>query len=75
MANTSEAQNPVDQTRFAMATLAACFVKTFNETDPRFAARFESHLGEAYNQVREMPLSHVGVMETLKWTHEMIQGR
>lgn len=76
MTGTSKAKgvDPVDQGRLALATLAACFVKTFSESDAHFAERFDKHLREAYEQLREMPASNVGAMETLKWTSEMIRG-
>jgi hypothetical protein len=67
--------DPVDQGRLALATLAACFVKTFSESDAHFADRFEKHLGEAYNQLRDMPASNTGAMEALVWTREMLRDR
>lgn len=66
---------PVDQTRLALATLAACLVKTLNETDPSFAARFEAHLGDSYHYFRDTGAPNDGVMETLKWTREIIRGK
>ena len=38
---TTKLVDPVDQGRLALATLAACFVKTFSESDAHFADRFE----------------------------------
>ena len=73
--STTKRVDPVDQGRLALATLAACFVKTFSESDAHFVDRLEKHLGEAYNQLREMPAPNVGAMEALKWTREMIQGK
>ena len=72
--STTKRVDPVDQGRLALATLAACFVKTFSASDAQFADSFEKHLGEAYNQLREMPASNIGAMETLRWTREMIRG-
>jgi hypothetical protein len=77
MTDTSAAKrgDPVDQGRLALATLAACFVKTFSESDSQFADRFEKYLSEAYDQLGDMPVSNVGAMETLKWTREMLRDR
>ncbi len=72
--STTRAVDPVDQGRLALATLAACFVKTFSESDAHFVDRFEKHLDGAYNQLRSTPASNTGAMETLKWTREMIRG-
>ncbi|MBD9395463.1 hypothetical protein [Acidovorax sp. ACV01] len=73
--STTKLAEPVDQGRLALATLAACFAKTFSESDTHFADRFEKHLGEAYNQLRDMPASNTGAMETLKWTREMLRDK
>lgn len=77
MTDTSAAKrvDPVDQGRLALATLAACFVKTFSESDSQFADRFEKYLSDAYDQLGDMPVSNVGAMETLKWTREMLRDR
>lgn len=72
---TTKLVDPVDQGRLALATLAACFVKTFSESDAQFADRFETHLGEAYNQLRDMSAANTGAMETLVWTREMLRDR
>lgn len=71
--NSAEHPESVNQNRLALAALAACFVKTFNETDPSFAARFEVHLRESHDHFKDPDHLNEGVMETLKWTHQIMQ--
>lgn len=67
-------ENAIDQTRLTIAALASCFVKAMEEQQPGFRASFEKHLNEHYYEIRDnSKLSHVGAMETLKWTGEFLK--
>ena len=61
--------------KIAMATLAACLVKTLDETDQSFKARFLDRLARAYEEYRnnsEADPTHV--LEVIHWTGEMLNG-
>jgi len=65
--------NPIDQTRLAVAALAACFIKALSEGDRALAARFEENLEKVYKDIRGNELSHLGALETLNWTREFLK--
>ena len=65
--------SPIDQTRLAVAALTACIVQAIGEQDEGFRARFDRNLEKAYKDIRDMELSHIGALETLKWTSEFLQ--
>jgi hypothetical protein len=65
--------NPIDQTRLAVAALAACLVDALGESEPAFQAKFEANLEHAYDNIREMEGSNVGAMEILHWTREFLK--
>ena len=62
------------------AALTACLVKTLNESDPTFQARFNEHLGTAYDkfQNQEGPYTQgagLTELELLSWVKEMLTSR
>ena len=65
--------NPIDQTRYALATLVACLVRALADGTDGLQTRFEANLVKAYDEVREQELSHIGVLETLNWTREILK--
>lgn len=67
------AKEGLDQTRLALAALAAAFAKALGESDSTFSSRFSSALHAVYDEVREGPASNIGAMETLKWTQELMK--
>lgn len=68
------AATPPDQTRLAIASLAACTAVALGESQESFLPRFEEAMKEVWHHLRdESTVANVGAMETLKWTHELIQ--
>jgi hypothetical protein len=65
--------NPIDQTRYTLAVLTACLVKALANGTDGLQERFEANLVKAYDEIREQELSHIGVMETLTWTREILR--
>jgi hypothetical protein len=61
------------QTRLALAALAAAFAKTLDESDESFALRFGDNLRELYATMHEAESPSTGVLETLKWTQELLK--
>jgi hypothetical protein len=61
------------QTRLALAALAAAFAKTLDESDESFALRFGDNLRELYATMREAESPSTDVLETLKWTQELLK--
>jgi hypothetical protein len=70
----SDHKEPLDQTRLAVAALAACFAKALGEQDAAFLPSFESHLEKVYHDLRNSQLSHIGAMETRKWVREFLKS-
>jgi len=66
--------NPIDQTQLAIAALTACIVQSIDGQDAGFRARFERNLDITYKEIRDMELSHIGALETLKWTTEFLKN-
>jgi hypothetical protein len=62
----------IDQTKEAAAILAACIVRTLNESDPTFSERFDMHLRAMYSVVSERGESHA--METLTWVGQILRS-
>lgn len=62
----------IDQTKAAMAAVAACIVQTLHESDPSFLERFEPRLEEWYRAMQERGESHG--METLSWVRDAIRS-
>ncbi|WP_247366893.1 hypothetical protein [Bradyrhizobium sp. 18] len=68
----------------ASAVLAACIVRTIEETDPTFADRFLANVDRAYNHFRDNPVMWKrkdgsprdlqDVLEALSWTNHLITG-
>lgn len=65
-------QNPINQTNLALAALTASLVKAFEQTNPGLTEKFLEEVRESYYQIREMELSHIEAMETLRWTREFL---
>lgn len=63
---------PVDQTRLAIAAIAAAFAKAIEERNPGFVAILKTKLSDAYHVVREGTMDNIGAMETLKWVGELL---
>jgi hypothetical protein len=68
-------QYDLDQTRLAMAALAACIVRTLDEGDGAVLTRFEGFLQQAYNRLRDPPADHKVAAETLRLTKEFLHDR
>lgn len=69
----SEKENPIDQTRLAIAALTACLVKALEEMQPGVQARFEDNVDNAYRSIRSATVAHVGAMETLTWVRDYLK--
>lgn len=68
-----EAKSP-DQTRLAIASLAACTAVALGESQESFLPKFEEALKEVWHHLRdESTVSNAGALETLMWTKELIQ--
>ena len=67
-------ENP-NHARMALATLVACIAKTLNESDQSFVPRLEKHLEDAYYYYRDTTAVNIGVMETLKWTSDLLKNK
>lgn len=65
-------QNPVDQTRLAIAALTACIAQTLNESDESFVQRFSENLDKMYRPIRDVELDHKDGLETLSWTMDLL---
>ena len=67
-------QNPVNQTNLAIAALASCFAKALEKSNPGFIEKFDEQLRLHHSAISEGgTLSHIGAMETLKWTSEYLR--
>lgn len=62
-----------DQTRLAMAALAASIVLALDERSPGVRQAVEGHMEKAYLFLRDAPKPHPGAMETLRWTKEFLK--
>ncbi|WP_316202866.1 MULTISPECIES: hypothetical protein [unclassified Bradyrhizobium] len=71
------------QVRTGAAALAACIVRTLQQTDPTFEERFLKNLDEAYHHFRDdhdavradgSRRDVVGVLEMISWTNELLTG-
>ncbi len=65
-------QNGPDQTRLAIATLAACIVQALGERDESFRPRLEDALEKACVMLDESESDNFGAMETLRWTKDCL---
>ncbi|HZS81750.1 MAG TPA: hypothetical protein VFA50_02700 [Stellaceae bacterium] len=63
----------LDQTRLALAAVAACIVQALGEQEPDVQAKVEKNMEKLYMSLREGPVSNVGAMETLRWTKEFLK--
>ena len=67
-------ENKIDQTRLSIAALASCFAKALEQQNPGFLANFEKQLNEHYYDIRDnSEVSHIGALETLKWTGQFLK--
>jgi hypothetical protein len=48
-------------------------VETLSEQDKTFAVRFKENLEQIYKDVRDSEISHIGALETLKWTADFLK--
>ena len=69
--------------RTGAAALATCIVRTLEQSDPTFEARFLKNLDAAYHHFRDeheavdangKPRDTIGVLEMLTWTNELLTG-
>jgi hypothetical protein len=70
----NQTQSDLDQTRLALAALAACIVRALGEDGPDVLTNFEKYMEKIYGQLREGPASNVGAIETLIWTKEFLRS-
>jgi hypothetical protein len=63
----------MDQTRLALAALAASIVSALGEHLPTFRQAFDKELEKRYYALRDADVIHVGAMETLKWTRDFLR--
>lgn len=70
----SETANPIDQTRLALAVLAACIAQAADAPEGERRSAFLANLERAYANLREGPLYHYGAAETLVWARDALYG-
>jgi hypothetical protein len=63
----------LDQTRLAMAVLAACFARTLAEQDSTFAPRLKKHTERLSYRLQDSEEKYAGVLETLHWFEEFLK--
>jgi len=63
----------LDQTRLAMAVLAACFARTLAEQDSTFAARLRKQTELLSHRLQDSEETYAGVLETLRWFEEFLE--
>lgn len=64
----------LDQTRLALAALAACIAQTLGEQDSTFVPRLNAHLENIYLQLRDSEADNLGAIETIGWVREFLRG-
>jgi len=62
-----------DQTRLAVAALAAAFARTIGENDPDFVPRLLLHLKGVSYKVRDAGQGRAGTLETLRYVEEFLR--
>lgn len=62
-----------DQTRLAMAALAACIVQILRRSAPDARPTADEVLQRAYEVLRDSPLAGKEVLETLGWMAEFLK--
>lgn len=62
-----------DQTRLAIAALAASFAHAFEGADAGFHERFIGAMDKAHSALRDLGFDTVAVQETLGWTREFLE--
>lgn len=62
-----------DQTRLAIAALAASFVHAFEGADEGFHERFIGAMDKTYNALHNVGFDTVAVQKTLNWTREFMK--
>ncbi|MGF6211759.1 hypothetical protein [Comamonas sp. 4034] len=70
------AQKPAhpDQTRLALAALAACFAVSQDEQSESFLPKFEAALKDLFHHIGDTSqIDSSGALETLRWTNEYLQ--
>ena len=61
-----------DQSRLAMAVLAACLARTLGEQDSTFEPRVRKQIERLSHQLRASDEDYAGVLETLHWFEEFL---
>ena len=62
-----------DQTRLAMAGLAACFARTLGEQDSSFEPRLREQIQHMQSRLSELGEDYAGTVETLHWVEEFLR--
>ena len=63
-----------DQTRLALAALAACFAVSLDESSESFLTRFEVALKDLNHHIGDTStIDNSGALETLRWTNEFVR--
>ncbi len=63
------------ETRLAVAALAAAIVRGAEDALPGLSTRVVEELEALHHEMRYLHTSPTGVVETLHWTRDLIQGR
>lgn len=66
--------NHPDQTRLALAALAACLAVSQDESSGSALPKFEAALKDLYHHIGDTSqVDNSGVQETLRWTNQFVQ--
>ena len=60
------------QTRLALASLFVALAQTLGGQDKSFPSRFDKNVERIYHAMRDYESEPIQVIETLRWTHELI---
>ncbi len=72
--NSSNPAKHPDQTRLAVAALAACVVHALDESTGKSLQRFSEALRELHDYIGDTSsVDNTGAQETLRWTNEFVQ--
>ena len=63
----------LDQSRLAMAVLAACFARTLGEQDSTFERRLRKQIERMSYRLQDAEAKYAGVLETLHWFEEFLK--
>ena len=63
----------IDQTRLALAALAASIANALGEQFPTFLQAFDKELEKQFNSLKDAEVSNIGAIETLRWTRQFLR--